>query len=125
VSLPGDEIHESNGTVWTILEVNQSPLTSIWQAVCETFAFAEPTETVDHLRQGMTIARSLPVRVGALVTTLEPEILKRLTFYSRDPIIIEQGDAFRRSDGALWNIVRVEKPLYRARWTAVFASRDR
>ena len=49
--LPGDEIQESDGTVWTILEVNQSPLTSIWQAVCETFAFAEPTETVDHLRR--------------------------------------------------------------------------
>ena len=129
VPLPGDEIHESDGTVWTILEVNQSPLTGIWQAVCETFAFAEPTETVDHLRQGMTVTRSMPVRVGTLVTTLEPEILKRLTFYVRPSmdtaIVIEQGDVFRRSDGTFWNIVRIEKPLYRARWTAVFATRDR
>ena len=49
--LPGDEIHESDNAVWTILEVNLSPLTGVWQAVCETFVFAEPTENVAHLRQ--------------------------------------------------------------------------
>jgi hypothetical protein len=125
VPLPGDEIHESDGTVWTILEVNQSPLTGIWQAVCDTFAFAKPTEKVDHLRQGMIVAEFLPVRVGAMTTILEPEYSKRLTFYVRDPIAVERGDVFQRSDGTLWNIIRVEKPLYRARWMAIFATRDR
>jgi nicotinate-nucleotide pyrophosphorylase len=117
--LPGDEIHESDGTVWTILEVNRSPLTSIWQTVCETFAFAEPTENVDHLRQDVVVA-SLPVRVGAMTTTLESTVSHRLTFYIRDSITVESNDVLRRSDGSLWKIVRVERPMYRARWTAVY-----
>jgi hypothetical protein len=116
--LPGDEIHESDGTVWTILEVNHSPLTGVWQAVCETCAFAEPTESVEHLRQNIVVA-SLPVRVGAVITTLEPEVSHRLTFYTRGAVTAEPNDVLRRSDGSLWTIVRVEKPLYRARWTGV------
>ena len=116
--LPGDEIQESNGTVWTILEVNHSPLSEIWQAVCETFASAKATETVVHLRQGAPLA-SVPVRVGSMTTTLEPEEAQRLTFYVRDPIIAEPNDALQRTDGTLWSIVRVEKPTYRRRWTAV------
>jgi len=124
--LPGDEITESDGTVWTILEVNQSPLTNIWQAVCESFAFAKATENVAHLRQGVTVTASLPVRVGAMTTILEPDVSHRLTFYVRPSIggtaiTAEQGDIFKRSDGSLWTIVRVEKPMYRARWTAVVA----
>ena len=122
--LPGDEIHEPNGTVWTILEVNLSPLTGVWQTVCETFAFAEPTEHVDHLRQGTTVAELIPVRVGAISETLEPEIAKRLTFYVRDAIAIEPEDVFRRMDNTLWKIVRVERPKYRARWTAVVTIKD-
>jgi len=121
--LPGDEIQESDGTVWTILEVNLSPLTGMWQAVCETFAFAEPTEHVDHLRN-MMIIESLPVRVSAMTETWEPEVSKRLTFYVRDPIVIEPNDIFRRSDGSLWSIIRVERPQYRNRWTAVFGRTD-
>ena len=117
--LPGDEIHESDGTVWTILEVNLSPLTGIWQAVCETFAFAEPTETVEHFRQDTIITASLPVRVGTLTTTFESDVSKRLTFYVHNSIAFETDDVFRRSDGSLWKIVRVERPLYRARWTVV------
>ena len=120
--LPGDELHESNGTIWTILEVNLSPLTGVWQAVCETFAFAEPTEHVDHLRQNVTVAELLPVRVGPMIETLEPEVSKRLTFYVRDAITVEPDDVFQRLDGSLWKIVRVERPRYRARWTAVFAT---
>jgi hypothetical protein len=120
--LPGDEIHESDGTVWTVLEVNLSPLTGLWQAVCETFAFAEPTEHVDHLRQGVTIAELLPVRVSAMTETMEPEVGKRLTFYVRDAIAVEPEDQFRRLDGSLWQIVRIERPMYRARWTTVFAT---
>ena len=119
---PGDEIHESDGTVWTILEVNRSPLTDIWQVVCETFAFAEPTETVDHLRQGVAVTQTLPVRIGTLTTTLESEVSRRLTFYVRDPIAAEPNDVFRRNDGSLWKIVRVERPLYRARWTTVLTT---
>jgi hypothetical protein len=102
------------------LEVNQSPLTGVWQAVCETFAFAEPTECVDHLRQNTTVAESLPVRVGTKTTTFEPAVSERLTFYVRNPIAIEADDVLRRNDGTLWTIVRVERPRYRARWTAVF-----
>ena len=116
--LPGDEVHESDGTVWTILEVNLSPLTGVWQAVCETFAFAQPTETVEHLRQNVVMA-SFPVRVGAMTTTLEPEVSRRLAFYVREPIAVESNDVLRRSDGSLWTIIRVELPQYRARWTAV------
>ena len=118
--VPGDEIHESDETVWTILEVNRSPLTGVWQAVCETFASAEPTETVEHLRQG-TVVATLPVRVGPITTTLDSDILHRLTFYTRVPLVVEVNDEFRRSDGSLWTIVRVESPRYRARWTAVVA----
>ena len=117
--LPGDEITESDGTVWTILEVNRSPLTEIWQLVCETFSSAKPTENVAHLRQETTVMASLPVRVGSLTTILEPEVSHRLTFYVRGAITAEQNDVFRRDDGSLWTIVRVEKPIYRARWTAV------
>ena len=125
--LPGDEINELDGTVWTILEVNQSPLTGIWQAVCETFAFAEPAESVDHFRQSSIVA-SLPVRVGALTMTLEPEVAERLTFYlppssSMGLIDVEPNDFFQRSDGTQWKIVRVERPMYRARWTAVVTTR--
>jgi len=116
--LPGDEILELDGTIWTVLEVNLSPLTGIWQAVCETFAFAQPAESVDHLRQAMIVA-SLSVRVGSVTTTLESGITQRLTFYVREPIAVESGDMLRRSDGSLWKIVRVECPLYRARWTAI------
>jgi hypothetical protein len=119
--LPGDEIHESDGTLWTILEVNLSSLTGIWQAVCETFAFAEPTEHVDHLRAGMTIAELIPVRVGAMTETMESDIFKRLTFYVRDTVVVEPEDVFQRTDGSLWKIVRIERPKYRARWTAVSA----
>ena len=119
--LPGDEIHEGDGTVWTILEVNRSPLTDVWQAVCETFAFAESTETVAHLRQDATVTESLPVRVGTLTTTLESGISRRLTFYVREPIVAEPNDVFRRNDGSLWTITRIERPLYRARWTTVLA----
>jgi len=122
--LPGDEIHESDGTVWTILEVNQSPLTGVWQAVCETFAFAEPTECVDHLRQAAVVTASLPVRTGTMTTILEPEVSHRLTFYVRDTIDVEPNDVLRRSDGSLWTLVRVESPRYRARWTAVFTTRS-
>ena len=118
--LQGDEIHESDGTVWTILEVNLSPLTGIWQAVCETLAFAEPMEHVDHLRRDITVAELLPVRVGAMTETWEPEVGRRLTFYFREPIAVESDDLFRRLDGSLWKVVRVERPKYRARWTAVF-----
>jgi len=117
--LSGDEITEPDGTVWTILEVNLSPLTGLWQAVCETFAFAMPTEHVDHLRN-MAVIESLPVRVGAMTETLETEVSKHLTFYVRDPIVVEPNDVFRRSDGSLWSIIRVERPRYRNRWTAVF-----
>jgi len=122
--LPGDEIADSDGVAWTILEVNQSPLTGIWQAVCETFAFAEPTEHVDHLRQSMTVAELLPVRVGAMTETLEPEVVKRLAFYVRELIAVEPGDVFQRLDGSLWKIVRVERPKYRSRWTAVFTTKS-
>ena len=121
--LPGDEIQESNGTAWTILEVNQSPLTEIWQVVCETCTLAKPTETIVHLRQGTTLA-TLPVRVGAMTTTLEPEESHRLTFYVQNPIIAEPNDALQRSDGSLWIIVRVEKPMYRRRWTAVVTRKE-
>ena len=117
--LPGDEITESDSTVWTILEVNQSPLTDIWQAVCESFTFANPTEHVDHLRQGVTVSASLPVRVGPMTTVLESAVSHRLTFYVRGSVFAEQNDVFRRSNGSLWTIVRVEKPMYRARWTTV------
>ena len=118
--LPGDEIYESDGTVWTVLEVNQSPLTKVWQAVCETFASAKPTESVDHLRQDVVVA-TLPVRVSPMTTTWETEVTQRLTFYVRDPIAFEQNDVFRRDDGSIWQIIRVEGPRYRARWTAVYA----
>jgi len=121
--LPGDEIHESDGTIWTILEVNLSPLTGLWQAVCETYAFAEPTEHVDHLRN-MTVIESLPVRVGAMTETLEPEVSKRLTFYVRESIDVETNDVLRRSDGSDWTILRVERPQYRSRWTAVFTTKS-
>ena len=121
--LPGDEIHESDGTTWTILEVNQSPLTGVWQAVCETFAFAKPTETIEHLRQNDTVA-SLPVRVGPMTTTFEPAESHRLTFYVRNPIAVEPEDVIRRNDGSLWSIVRVEGPRYRDRWTAVVTVRQ-
>ena len=117
--LPGDEIHIPDETVWTILEVNLSPLTGLWQAVCETCACALPTEQVDHLRSMMVI-ESLPVRVGTMTETLEPAVSKRLTFYVREPIEVEPDDVFRRSDGSLWSIIRVERPKYRTRWTAVF-----
>ena len=121
--LPGDEITEPGGTLWTILEVNQSPLTGVWQAVCETFAFAIPTENVAHLRQVggqyVSVAVSLPVRVGTKTTTLEPEVSERLPFYVHDPITVEPDDVFQRSDGTRWKIVRVERPQYRARWTTV------
>ncbi|MDR0328527.1 MAG: hypothetical protein LBI05_09560 [Planctomycetaceae bacterium] len=117
--LPGDEIHESDDTVWTILETNQSPLTNVWQAVCETSTFAKPTENVTHLRQSATVTASLPVRVGPMTSILEPEVSYRLTFYVRDPITVEPGDVFKRNDGSHWTIVRVEQPQYRARWTAV------
>ena len=120
--LPGDEITESDGTVWTILEVNHSPLTGIWQVVCESFTFAEPTETVDHLRQGIVITESLPVRVGTLTTILEPDVSQRLTFYVQDSIAVASGDVFRRSDGSLWRINRIESPLYRAGWTTFSTS---
>jgi hypothetical protein len=121
--LPGDEIVESDRTVWTILEANLSPLTGVWQTVCETFVFAEPTEYVDHVRQDVTVTASLPVRVGAKTTTFEPEHSERLTFYVRTLITTEPNDVFCRSDGTLWKIVRVEKPAYRTRWTAVVAIR--
>jgi hypothetical protein len=121
--LPGDEIHEPDGTVWTILEVNQSPLTSVWQAVCETFACSEPAEYVDHLRQTAVVTASLPVRLGPMTTILEPEVSHRLTFYVRDPIDVEANDVLRRSDGSLWSIVRVERPIYRARWTTVVTTK--
>lgn len=126
--LPGDEITESDGTLWTILEVNRSPLTGIWQAVCETFAFAVPTENVEHLRQQgaiyITIMPSLPVRVGTKTTIFVPEFSERLTFYVRPATGggaagLEPNDIFRQSDGSQWKIIRVEHPLYRARWTAV------
>jgi len=123
--LPGDELHESDGTVWTILEVNQSPLTGVWQTVCETFAFATPTEHVDHLRQNAIISELLPVRVGPMTETLEPEISKRLSFYVRDAISVEPNDVFQRLDGSLWKIVRVERPRYRARWTVVITNEAR
>jgi len=122
--LPGDEIHVPDGTVWTILEINLSPLTRIWQAVCETFASAQPTETVEHLRQEMLLA-SLPARTGALTTTLESEVSQRLTFYLPDPIAAEPGDRLRRSDGSTWTITRIDLPQYRARWTAVMTAAHR
>jgi len=121
--LPGDELYESDGTVWTILEVNQSPLTHVWQAVCETFAFAEPTECVDHLRQDVLLA-SLPVRVGPITTILSPEVSHRLSFYVRDLADVEANDLLRRSDGSLWTIVRVERPRYRTRWTVVLTTKS-
>jgi hypothetical protein len=125
--LPGDEIHESDGTVWTILEVNLSPLTGLWQAVCETFAFAEPTETVEHLRQldesYLSVTATVPVRVGTITTILGSTVSHKLTFYVRDSITVERGDFFRRNDGSLWKIVRVESPLYRERWTSVMTER--
>jgi hypothetical protein len=121
--LPGNEIIESDGTVWTILEVNLSPLTGVWQTVCETFVFAEPTEHVAHLRQDVAIAESLPVRVGTKTTTFEPEFSERLTFFVREPIIIEPNDVFRRSDDTQWRIVRVERPANHARWTVVVGVR--
>ena len=117
--LPGDEIYESDGTVWTVLEVNKSPLTNVWQVVCETFAFAEPTESVEHIRNNVRIA-TLPVRVGPMTTIVESEVSQRLTFYVRDPIIVEVSDVFQRNDGSQWAIIRTEHPKYRARWTSVY-----
>jgi hypothetical protein len=121
--IPGDEIRESNGTVWTILEVNFAPLTGLWQAVCETFAFAKPTEFVDHYRQlegaVMLVRSSLPVRIGVHTTILEPEVSRRLTFYVRDSLDAMQDDIFVRSNDTHWKIVRVDRPQYRERWTTV------
>ena len=132
--LVGDEIHETDGTVWTIVESNCSPLTGVWQAVCETFAFAEPTETVEHVRQGVVIA-SLPVRTGVEAMTWESSLgasseslwVRRLSFYVRGTMAAELAtelatewdDVLRRGDGSLWKIVKVERPRYRARWTTV------
>ena len=69
--LPGDEITDQSGAVWTVLEVNLSPLLGVWQVVSETFAFAEPTEHVDHLRQSATVAALIPVRVGSMTETFD------------------------------------------------------
>jgi hypothetical protein len=104
--------------------VNQSPLTGIWQTVCETLTFAEPTEWVDHLRQADVVTASLPVRLSPMTTILEPQRFHRLTFYVRGAIDVESNDVLRRSDGSLWTIVRVESPRYRTRWTAVFTTKS-
>ena len=116
--LPGDEIHESDGLVWTILEVNLSPYTGMWQAVCETYAYAVPTESIEHIRNDVVIA-SLAVRVGVMTTVTEPALSHRLTFYVRELLDIEPGDVFRRNDETDWTIVRMERPKYRSRWTSV------
>jgi hypothetical protein len=125
--LPGDEIRESDNTLRTILEVNLSPLTGVWQAVCETFVFAAPTENVEHLRliggQYIPLALSLPVRVGTKTTTYEPDFSERLSFYVRSQINVKPDEVFRRSDGTQWKIVRVERPAYRGRWTVVVGVR--
>ena len=76
---------------------------------------------VEHLRGDVPIAL-LPVRIGAVITTLGSELSCRLTFYVRDPISVESGDVLRRVDGTHWSIQRVEFPQYRARWTAVICA---
>jgi hypothetical protein len=57
-----------------------------------------------------------------MTTSVASEVSHRLTFYVRDPIEVETHDVLRRNDGSLWSIVQVDKPMYRARWTAVKVS---
>lgn len=129
----GDEIQEFKGTVWTILEANLSPLTGLWQAVCETSSFAVPTEQAEHLRPSgnvFTVLATLPVRVGDGTTIFKPVqdalpvTTEQRTFYMNGLPEILADDLLRRSDGSLWKILRVESPMYRARWTKIMTEKS-
>ena|GEM_PF-3008034 len=136
--VPGDEIHEpvsplatrrEKETIWTILEVNISPLTGVWQLVCETYSLAATTGYVNHGRSAdgldVFIREGIAVRHGKIIHTANQ---KRLTFYIPpeeytacqflpDDCLYWQEE--QSSGLSSWMITQIERPVYRARWMVI------
>jgi hypothetical protein len=121
----GDEIIEPDETVWTIVEVNHSPLTGLWQCVSQTYrAGFSAEEQVDHLRPAgsgtwIVVADSIPAKFGAVIQTFAEEAHRTMTVYLKQPITALPGDALRTTDQTVWKIERIQTPLHREGWREV------
>lgn len=135
----GDEIEDARGIRWTILETHRSELNETWQCVARSYSVRFGLdEYVDHLRTAYekSPAGTLRpgfhvVRTGIAAKFSAPEISMEdgggeIVFaLIREPLAPEPGDAFRKADGSLLDILKVRPPLYRAGWTEIRLKQSR
>lgn len=130
----GDEIEDRDGNRWTILEVNRSELNETWQCVARMYSVRFGLdEHVDQLRTAYTksaagilqrglrtIKTGIAARFSAGAVLLLDEAREE-SFYAltREAIDVENRDMLRRTDGMLYEIKKIQMPLYRGGWTEI------
>lgn len=134
----GDEIEDRDGNRWTILEVNRSELNETWQCVAQMYAIRFGLdEQADQLRTAYTkssagilqrgfrtIKTGIPVRFSAVSVLLGETREETLYGLTRDPIDVENRDMLRRADGTLYEIEKIQMPLYRNGWAEILLKKQ-
>ena len=119
----GDEIVTENGTVWIVVELNRSEMNVTWQCVTKTYdAVFGLDEYVDHLKtvyektvsgvlqRGFRIAKT---GIAAKFAKMKIDGGKESQFVLiREKIEFERLDAFRRADGTIFDIEKINLPLF-------------
>ena len=119
----GDEIVTENGTRWTIAELNRSDLNATWQCVTRTYDVVFGLdEFVDHLKTVYEKSASSVLERGFRVekTGIAAKFAKAsvdsdkesLFVLVREKIDFERFDAFRRADGTIFVIEKINYPLF-------------
>lgn len=129
--LEGDELEDSEGTIWAVVEVNFSELNSTWQCVAKSYSVPFGLdEHVDHLRSAYTktttgvLDRGFHVTKTGIAAKFSKRIVelderRKESFYVliREQIDFNDKDALRRVDGSVLEIEKVNYPLRENDWT--------
>ena len=120
---PGDEIVTENGCRWMIIELNRSEPNATWQCVTKTYDIVFGLdEFIDHLRAMYEKSASGVLERGFRVE--KTGIMAKFSKASvasgkesqcvliRDKIDVERLDALRRADGTIFEIEKINHPLF-------------
>ncbi len=133
---PGDEIVTENGTRWMIVEVNRSELNGNWQAVMKTYDVVFGLdEFVDHLktayektasgvlRRGFRVAKTgVPAKFSKTSIELGDDRKASLFVLIRERLEFECFDTIRRADGTIFEIEKINYPLFPNDWTEILCT---
>lgn len=136
--LEGDELEDSEGTVWFVVEVNLSGLNSTWQCVAKSYSVRfELEEHVDLLATAYTKTSVGVLERGFRITktgiaakfakrTVELGDQHKESFYVliRERIDFNDKDVLRRTDGSILEIEKVNYPLRENDWTEILVNSE-